>query len=153
MTAVYFFAGILVILLAAVLLAPLLEGSGRSEAGGAADRRLADALDALRDIEFDHETGKLGDDDYRELRAEYAREAIAARDAGAGRAPGGRPADRADTDEPAGPATCAVCEARLRSGARFCSRCGTAVAGVAADTDTGARADADDRTGAGDAAP
>ena len=138
MTAVYFFAGILGILLAAVLLAPLLEGSRDERAEGDAERRLADALEALREIEFEHETGKLSDEDYRVLRAEHAHEAIAARDAGAGASSSdaaARDTRRPEVDaasQVAHPAErCRICEAPLRSGARFCSRCGTAVAETA----------------------
>ena len=118
MIAVYFFAGILVVLLMAVLLAPLLEerpdaGPPTTPAG-----RLEEAFDALRELEFEHETGKIDDADYRALRAEYAAAAIAARDAGA--------------VPPAGASSgCPVCGARLASGAKFCSRCGTVVDGRA----------------------
>ena len=35
-------------------------------------------LDALRELEFDHRTGKLSDDDYRELVGGYRRRAAAA---------------------------------------------------------------------------
>ena len=47
-------------------------------------RRLAlreerdDALAALRELEFDHRTGKIADDDYRALVAEYRRRVGAA---------------------------------------------------------------------------
>lgn len=119
MIAVYFFAFILLVLLGAVLIAPLLDrqpSSGPAEPGD----RLATAIEALRELEFEHETGKLDDADYRTLRAEYAAEAIAARDAGAEvrseHAPGG---------EAVGRRVCGVCGARLPAGAKFCSRCGT----------------------------
>ena len=35
---------------------------------------------ALREIEFDRETGKLSDDDYASLKAKYTGEALAALD-------------------------------------------------------------------------
>ncbi|MFQ5530543.1 MAG: hypothetical protein ACE5FP_09355, partial [Gemmatimonadota bacterium] len=107
----------LAVLLAAVLIAPLLERGEAVGAGSSPADRLEVALDALREIEFEHETGKLGDDDYRSLRARYAADAIAARDAGAG--------------EPGIPqaGSCAVCEASLNPEARFCSHCGSEVAG------------------------
>lgn len=117
MIAVYFFAAILAVLLAAVLIAPLLdthpdEGPPSTPAG-----RLDEALDALRELEFEHETGKIDDADYHDLRAEYAAAAIVARDAGA-----------AAPSDPGGGAACAVCGVRLAAGAKFCSRCGTPVA-------------------------
>lgn len=123
MTAVYFFAGILVVLLAAVLVAPLLDRQpSSSSAGSDPDERLADALESLRELEFEHETEKIGDDDYRAMRSEYAAAAIAARDAGASAEP-----ERGGRRGAAG--ACGVCEAAIAPGAKFCSRCGTAVAG------------------------
>ena len=126
MTAVYFFALILFVLLAAVLVAPLLDRQPR--AGGVTEpgERLGDALEALRELEFEHETGKIDDEDYRKLRAEYAAVAIAARDAGAT-----APAEADDRRRRAEGVACAVCGAPTAPGARFCSRCGTAVTGDA----------------------
>lgn len=114
MTAVYFFAAILVVLLAAVLIAPLLDRAPDAGPPTTPAERLEEALEALRELEFEHETGKIEDADYRALRAEYAAAAIAARDAGA-EAPDGSDAG------------CAVCGAALAPAAKFCSRCGTAV--------------------------
>lgn len=69
-----------VIALAAVLL-PLLTRSreaSRHEGGPAAlEEREAGALAALRDLEFDQRLGKLAEEDYRELRAQLARRAVA----------------------------------------------------------------------------
>lgn len=116
MTAVYFFAVILAVLLAAVLIAPLLDRSPDEGPPSTPAGRLDEALDALRELEFEHETGKIDDADYHALRAEYAAAAIAARDAGA-EAP----------SEADGEVVCAVCGVRLAPGAKFCSRCGTPV--------------------------
>jgi hypothetical protein len=78
---------------------------------------------ALRSLEEDFETGKLDASDYEELRGELrarAAELIRRREAAA------RPrAERPAAAEPA----CAVCAARLPPDARFCHRCGAAVAG------------------------
>ena len=124
MTAVYFFAVILVVLLAAVLVAPLLDRQPRSgRAAAEPGERLGEALDALRELEFEHETGKIDDADYRKLRSEYAAVAIAARDAGA-TAPAGAD-DRRRSGEGA---ACGVCGAPTAPTASFCSRCGTPVA-------------------------
>lgn len=122
MIAVYFFAFILFVLLGAVLIGPLLDRQPSTGPAGPADR-LATAIEALRELEFDHETGKLDDADYRALRAEYAAEALAARDAGAEVR-----SEQASSGEAAGRTVCGVCGARVPADARFCSRCGTPVA-------------------------
>jgi len=63
------------------------------------------ALDALREIEFDRETGKLSDADYSALKETYTQRAVAAM-----RAEGGP--------------VCATCGPRPESNALFCSNCG-----------------------------
>lgn len=67
------------------------------------------AIDALREIEFDRETGKLSDADYAALRNEYTQRAVAVMRAG---------------DMPA----CATCGPRPESDAVFCSNCGVSLA-------------------------
>lgn len=119
MTAVYLFGAILAILIVAVVAAPFVERRGqrvRPEGGGptSEDRREA-ALDALRELEFEFQTGKLTREDYLPLRAKYAAEAIAARD---------ELGEGADT----GPGRCPTCGAERRGEAKFCSRCGTRLA-------------------------
>lgn len=122
MTSVYVFGVILAVLLAAVLISPFLERGEAVGSGSAPSDRLDLALDALREIEFEHETDKLSDEDYQLLRSRYAKDAIAARDAGAGA--------NADADAvPADAGKCLVCEANLKAESRFCSRCGTEVVG------------------------
>ena len=74
---------ILAVLLVAVLVAPMLERGEAVGAGSSAADRLDLALDALREIEFEHETGKISDEDYATLRQRHAADAIAARDGGA----------------------------------------------------------------------
>ncbi len=119
MTSVYVFGVILAILLAAVLISPFLERADAVGSGSAPSDRLDLALDALREIEFEYETGKLGEEDYQSLRSRYASDAIAARDAGASGAAG---------DPSPGAGCCPICEASLGAESRFCSRCGTEVA-------------------------
>lgn len=132
MTAVYFFAVILGVLLVAVLVAPLLDTQPTGAAASDPEERLESALEALRDLEFEYQTGKIDEDDYRALRSEHAAAAIAARDAGAEVRPDSDARRRA-----AGPAACTVCGARIAADAKFCSRCGTAVTpGAAATEDT-----------------
>lgn len=114
MTAVYVFGGIMAVLLLAVVFAPLVEDrlrTGTSDPRTAAERKEA-AVEALREIEFEYQTGKLSEEDYSSLRARYAREAVAARD---------------EVEESAADGVCSSCRADVPPGTRFCSRCGAAV--------------------------
>jgi hypothetical protein len=63
------------------------------------------AIDALREIEFDRATGKLSDADYDALKASYTSAAITAM-----RTSGGKYCER--------------CGARPEEQAKFCSNCG-----------------------------
>jgi hypothetical protein len=63
------------------------------------------AIDALREIEFDRATGKLSDADYDALKASYTSAAITAM-----RSSGGLYCDN--------------CGSRPEADAKFCSRCG-----------------------------
>jgi cytochrome c-type biogenesis protein CcmI len=67
------------------------------------------ALEALREIEFDRETGKLSDADYTALRAEYTQRAVAVMRAGDA-------------------ISCVTCGPRPESDALFCSNCGARLA-------------------------
>ncbi|HEX6535888.1 MAG TPA: c-type cytochrome biogenesis protein CcmI [Gemmatimonadaceae bacterium] len=126
---------------------PLAAPPAASRAEQAAARR---AVEALREVEFDRETGKLSDADYEALRATYTREALAAmRAEEAGAATG---AGTADVDEVEAvvlayrsrlPA-CAECGPRPEPDAIYCSSCGRYLAGRcgrcgAEVTETGAR--------------
>ncbi len=100
------------------------------------------AVDALREIEFDRETGKLSDEDYATLKATYtprALEELRAREAQAGAIVDAARAARAtpatlDAAEDAAEAliarararalTCEHCGPRPESDALFCSDCG-----------------------------
>jgi hypothetical protein len=76
------------------------------------------AVEALREIEFDHVTGKLSDKDYVELKSAYTQTAVAAmreREGGA-----------ATTSE--GEIACAQCGPRPEPDAIFCSQCGRPLA-------------------------
>lgn len=66
------------------------------------------ALDALREIEFDRETGKLSDADYSALRTEYTQRAVAVMRGGDG-------------------VVCPTCGPRPEKDAVFCSNCGAAL--------------------------
>jgi ribosomal protein L40E len=70
------------------------------------------AVDALREIEFDHATGKLSDRDYAELKATYTQRAVDAMRAG---------------DGVATVPVCTRCGPRPEPDAVFCSECGAAL--------------------------
>lgn len=151
MTAVVLVGAILVTLLVLVFVVPL-----RTETAPPADleelppaERLEAALDALEEVEFDHETGKLPEEEYRRLRSRFGRIAVAARRDAGGRAAGpsggadegreargesgepgaeGRPGTDAVPPAEAGSAPCPSCGARTGTGARYCSRCGYVLA-------------------------
>lgn len=76
--------------------------------------RMTTAVDALREIEFDHVTGKLSERDYTELKTSYTERAVAAMRAG----------DAAESDG----SMCEWCGPRPEADARFCSDCGRALA-------------------------
>jgi hypothetical protein len=67
------------------------------------------ALDVLREIEFDRETGKLSDADYEALKSTYTQAAVEAMRAG---------------DLP----ICPTCGPRPEKDAIFCSNCGALLA-------------------------
>lgn len=92
------------------------------------------ALTALKEIEFDRETGKLSDADYELLKQKYTAAALDALRAEERAAP---PADveamiaarvktlrSAATSAPAGARACASCGPRPEADAAFCSTCG-----------------------------
>ena len=81
--------------------APLPQPSG-------AGRRQSPAIDALRELEFDRETGKISDSDYGPLKARYTEQAIAVMRAG-------------DTH------VCELCGPRPERDAEYCSKCGAAL--------------------------
>jgi ribosomal protein L40E len=66
------------------------------------------AVDALRELEFDRETGKISESDYGPLKARYTEQALAVMRAGS--AP-----------------VCEKCGPRPESDAEFCSNCGSAL--------------------------
>jgi ribosomal protein L40E len=68
-------------------------------------RRESQAIDALRELEFDHATGKISDLDYEPLKSRYTEQALAVMRAGAF-------------------AVCEQCGPRPEADAEFCSRCG-----------------------------
>lgn len=87
------------------------------------------ALTALKEIEFDRETGKLGDEDYAFLQQKYTAEALEALRTESNAPPaaaGAAPADR--VPHARGARFCAQCGAPLPASSRFCGACGGRVA-------------------------
>lgn len=78
------------------------------------------AIDALREIEFDRATGKLSDDDYAALKAEYTRTALVELRAREGMS--GAPASVPNGIDASDPAEAAVL--RYRAVRRACDDCG-----------------------------
>lgn len=78
----------------------------------AAGDRMATAVDALRDIEFDHATGKLSESDYAALKREYTTRAVLAMRSAGPEVP-----------------VCPDCGPRPEQDAVFCSECGRSLAG------------------------
>lgn len=123
------------------------------------------AIDALREIEFDRATGKLSDDDYASLKAQYTRTALVELRARETVSPvgapavagsvGNAPADSAPNDQLAGDAmdaaeaavrryravrrSCDTCGPRPEPDPTFCSSCGNYLEGACAHC--GARID------------
>jgi double zinc ribbon protein len=124
------------------------------------------ALAALKEIEFDRETGKLSDEDYAFLKGKYTRvalealrvESAEAAEVGAqsGRQDGGgdvevmiaarvRALRSAATSAPPGAPVCSTCGPRPEPDAVFCSTCGRrllpggACAGCGAELGQGSR--------------
>ncbi|MBI3581341.1 MAG: zinc ribbon domain-containing protein [Nitrospinae bacterium] len=81
------------------------------------------AFVALKDLDFDHKTGKIDDADFDQLKARYEDEAVAVlkRIDGVG---GASPAFRkASGGEQAG-IFCTSCGTQAKAGDRFCGNCG-----------------------------
>lgn len=78
------------------------------------------AVDALREIEFDHVTGKLSDTDYAELKSSYTQSAVTAMREDA--------SDAALASTDASAVICDRCGPRPERDAVYCSECGHALA-------------------------
>ena len=126
----------------AIVLFPLFDERPRSPRrertpGPGAGR--SGAVDALREIEFDRETGKLSDDDYAALKGSYTRAALEELRAGeaaaasAGADSSGIALDAAETlvrRLRASRRSCGTCGPRPEPEAQFCSECGRFLAGA-----------------------
>lgn len=125
-------AGIVVAFAAlALVLEPLVRGRQRLAAGDVDDEDFdfssveesespkIQALLAIKEIEFDRETGKLSDEDYASLKTTYQRAALAAIEAEEMSEAHGIGGDSV--------AVCPSCGPRPESSAAFCSDCGRPV--------------------------
>lgn len=74
------------------------------------------AIDALRELEFDRQTGKISDADYGSLKARYTDEALTLMRAG-----------------DSGASACPNCGPRPEGDADFCSSCGARLKGAGID--------------------
>lgn len=81
------------------------------------------ALLAIKELEFDRETGKINETDFQAFRAQLGREAVRLLDSPAAPMTSG-----SDAIADIGPPSCRRCGPRPESPARFCSRCGLALA-------------------------
>jgi len=128
-----------VVVLAAVVLWLVLGARGGSrsieladEAPPVEETRRGQSLLALKELEFDHATGKLSDPDYTALKSKYTTEALAALGS-----MDGDPAERLvavhrallQGDVVSRPPTCPSCGPRPELDATFCSQCGTILMG------------------------
>jgi ribosomal protein L40E len=70
--------------------------------------RQSAAIEALRELEFDRQTGKISDADYEPMKARYTEQALAVMRAGDAR-------------------VCEQCGPRHEQDAEFCAQCGAAL--------------------------
>lgn len=128
--------GLVIVVASALYIAwPLLkEGSGadpteqRSEASALAREKDA-ALEAIREVDFDHRVGKMSDEDHAKLRADLEQRALAALAALDERGqdePGLRAiaGHASSTGTDGGGGFCPDCGNRFKREARFCMGCG-----------------------------
>ena len=121
--------------------------AARARRSGREEEQLDGAVAALREIEFDRETGKLSDSDYAELKTRYTREALAELRAADAREASTAPTtvvaavvlspeDAADPVEAAirrareNQRSCGVCGPRPEPDATYCSSCGRYLPGA-----------------------
>lgn len=104
MTGFYAFGSVIVLLLTAIIWAAVRAGRDTG-AALAPEERVAAAIEALRQLELEYQTGKLSDEEYGALRTRLEREALDARDA-----------------RPTG--FCAECGHSLEGDETFCPACG-----------------------------
>jgi hypothetical protein len=122
-----FFAALIGLTVVAVICYPLFRG-GSAMAPGARETAL-DLVElekkrdityaAIKELDFDHQMGKLSGEDYRQIKRKYEEQAVAVLeeiDRLKGKVP---PPSR----KPA-PPLCPGCGRQLKAGEKFCSNCG-----------------------------
>ena len=138
------------------LVAPGRERAATYEPPDPEDTPKGVALAALKEIEFDRETGKLSDEDYAFLKAKYTGAALEALRAEAPETAAGgdvevliaarvRALRSAATSAPPGAPSCSVCGPRPEADAVFCSSCGQRLREGGACAGCGATLSADSR--------
>jgi len=86
------------------------------------------ALTAIKELEFDYQTGKLSPEDYESLRSRYESDAIDAMKGLDGLQKGGK---KFRTNEgAAGKLICSSCGETVPSSSRYCPNCGTRFTGA-----------------------
>jgi hypothetical protein len=133
--------GLVLVLATALALAwPLLasppgepEAAASPEASSRLESERDAVLAAIREADFDHETGKLSDEDHRALRAELEERALgafAALDRAAVPPKGQTPPSAGAAAAARGTAAsfCPACGQRRKDGAEFCGGCGRRLA-------------------------
>lgn len=148
MTALYLLGAILVVLVLGVMVAPLFreEGPAAELESLPPDERREAALEAVRDLRFEHETGKMGEEEYRRLRNHFGRMILAAEEemeaAGedlpgdGGEARAAVAAAREETAENRGearPEPCPECGEATDAPVKFCPKCGARQPGAAGE--------------------
>jgi RNA polymerase subunit RPABC4/transcription elongation factor Spt4 len=91
---------------------------------------LESVLTSLRDLDFDHQTGKVSQEDYASTRAELLAQAAQAMESGGGASLEDRLEEKVrrlrQELERVPPSACAGCGERLAPGDRYCPSCGRA---------------------------
>ena len=118
----------------AYVLWPLISAEGRADAWTRSEPPRTttgddpgDAVAELREIEFDHATGKLSESDYAALRARYTSEAVTALRARESAAEADDPVEAEIRRVRAQTRVCKTCGPRPEPGALYCSTCGVAL--------------------------
>ena len=108
---------ILLLLTATIVRAAVRAGDDTGTALAPAERRDA-AIEALRDLELEFQTGKLTEGEYRDMRRRLESEALRSRDEAEDPTESSAPA----AEEPA--SFCRTCGVSLAGAESFCSACG-----------------------------
>jgi hypothetical protein len=112
------------VLSVALLVAPLVGGELGPQDAEAEElpgvRERESIYSAIRDLEHDHETGKISEEDYTSMRDELRARAVELLRR--------ERESAAEREETGTPPHCPCCGAEVRATDRFCSRCGDALA-------------------------